>query len=65
MDQLMALGMQVHSLRGHITGDEHAYRRTLLLERFDDTLLLVIRKTAVHDRDSILWQAQILRQMFV
>lgn len=49
VDQVVALGVQVHALGRHVAGDQDSDRRRLELERFDDRGVLGIAKAAVQD----------------
>ena len=59
----MALGVQVHALRGDVAGDQHADRRGALLERLHHTLLLDVGQAAVEHRDLVILELQIGEQM--
>ena len=63
VDQLMALGVQVHALRGDVAGDQHADRRGALLERLHHALLLDVGQAAVEHRDLVVLELQVGEQM--
>ena len=59
----MALGVQVHALRGDVASHQDAHRRMGLAELLDDLLLLHVRQAPVHDAHRAGGQAQVLAKV--
>ena len=53
VDELVALGVEVHTLGRDVAGDEHADRARRELEGLDDLLLLDVIEAAVQDGDLV------------
>src|SRR5690606_29219276 len=64
VDQVVALGVQVHALGGDVAGDQDADGGGLQFEAVDDLLLLHVGEAAVQHDDVLRLQAQGGRELF-